>query len=97
MRHRLPQFSHMFSRRGLCGRLLQLHLGRHADAPTPAEAFAEAPGGFYDRAMARRLLRDVLSVGNTVDPGEAYPAVSAAATPAIDALMRDRGFAPALT
>ena len=58
-----------------------------------AEAFAEAPDGFYDKALAEKLLADVLSVGNTVEPGEAYRRFRGRDA-GIDALMRDRGFAP---
>jgi peptidyl-dipeptidase Dcp len=58
-----------------------------------AEAFAEAPGGFYDKPMAEKLLTTVLSVGNTVEPGAAYRAFRGRDA-GIDALMRDRGLTP---
>jgi len=37
----------------------------------------------------------VLSIGNTVDPGEAYRRFRGRDA-GVDALMRDRGFAPAV-
>ena len=37
------------------------------------EAFTEA-GGPYDKAVAERLRKNVFSVGNTVDPADAYRA-----------------------
>ncbi len=65
-------------------------MGRHADAPTPAQAFTEA-GGPYDKAVAKRLYEHVFSVGNTLDPAEAYRAFRGRDA-GIDALMRERGF-----
>jgi peptidyl-dipeptidase Dcp len=60
-----------------------------------SEGFAEAPGGFYDKDTAKRLLETVLSVGGSVEPAEAYRRFRGRDA-GIDALMRDRGFAPAL-
>jgi peptidyl-dipeptidase Dcp len=93
LRHRFPHFSHVFSSEGYaCGYYNYIWADTlTADA---AEAFAEAPGGFYDRDLARKLLDDILSVGNTVDPSEAYRRFRGRDA-GIDALMRDRGFAPA--
>ena len=56
-----------------------------------AEAFAEAPGGFYDRELAKTLLETVLSVGNTVDAAETYRKFRGR-DPQTAALMRSRGF-----
>ena len=46
--------------------------------------------------MAARYLEDVLSIGNTVDPAEAYRRFRGRDA-GVEALMRDRGFAPALS
>ncbi|HUP43324.1 MAG TPA: hypothetical protein VM599_08950, partial [Thermoanaerobaculia bacterium] len=56
-----------------------------------AEAFAEAPGGFYDRELAARLVEHLFAVRNAVDPEEAYRAFRGRDA-RIEALMRDRGF-----
>ena len=94
LRHRLPHFSHMFSSEGYAAGYYN-YIWADTLSADAAEAFAEAPGGFYDKALAQRLLADVLSIGNTVEPGEAYRRFRGREA-GIDALMRDRGFAPAL-
>jgi len=56
-----------------------------------AEAFVEAPGGLYDKELAQKMVANLFTVRNAVDPGEAYRAFRGRdATP--DALLRDRGF-----
>src|SRR5262249_30957884 len=95
LRHRLPHFSHMFSSEGYAAGYFN-YIWADTLSADAAEAFAEAPGGFYDADQARRLLENVLSIGNSVDPAEAYRAFRGRDA-GIDALMRDRGFAPALS
>src|SRR5579872_2305691 len=95
LRHRLPHFSHMFSSEGYAAGYYN-YIWADTLSADAAEAFADAPGGFYDKALADRLLATVLSIGNTVEPGEAYRRFRGREA-GIDALMRDRGFAPALT
>ena len=56
-----------------------------------AEAFAEAPGGFYDKEVAAKLVKYLFSVRNAVDPADAYRAFRGRDA-SVDALMRDRGF-----
>ena len=57
----------------------------------------ESPGGFYDKATAKRLHDTIMSVGNTIEAGEAFRRFRGRDV-TIDALMRDRGFpAPART
>ena len=56
-----------------------------------AEAFAEAPGGFYDEDVAERLVDYLFSVRNAMDPAEAYRKFRGRDAK-VDALMRDRGF-----
>ena len=90
MRHRSPQFSHIFSGEGYAA----VYYGyMWADVLTAdaAEAFAQAPGGFYDTEMANRLVADLFTVRNAVDPAEAYRAFRGRDA-RIEALMRDRGF-----
>jgi peptidyl-dipeptidase Dcp len=90
MRHRSTQFAHIFSGEsyaaGYYGYLWAEVLS--ADA---AEAFAAAPGGFYDKDLAKKLVDELFSVRNAVDPAEAYRAFRGRDA-TIDALLRDKGF-----
>ncbi len=71
LRHRLPHFSHVFSGEGYSAGYYN-YIWADALTADAAEAFAEAPGGYYDHDLAKKLLDEVLSVGNTLDPGDAY-------------------------
>ena len=55
------------------------------------EAFLEGSGP-YDKKVAKRLREHVFSLGNSVDPAEAYRAFRGRDA-GIAALMRKRGFA----
>jgi peptidyl-dipeptidase Dcp len=88
MRHRTPQFGHVFGGDGYSAGYYS-YLWSDVLTADAAEAFTSA-GGFYDRAVAERL-RTLLSIGNTVDPAEAYRAFRGR-EPSTDALMRKRGF-----
>jgi len=94
LRHRLPHFSHMFASEGYAAGYYN-YIWADTLTADAAEAFAAAPGGFYDKDMAKKLLEGILSIGNTVEPGEAFRRFLGRDAE-IDALMRDRGFAPAL-
>ncbi|MEO1085571.1 MAG: hypothetical protein AAFY88_15125, partial [Acidobacteriota bacterium] len=56
-----------------------------------AEAFSEAPGGFYDPDVAADMVEHLFAPGNEVDPAEAYRAFRGR-DPETGALMRARGF-----
>ena len=56
-----------------------------------SEAFKEAPGGFYDPAVAAKLVEHLFAPRNAVDPADAYRAFRGRDAK-IGALMRDRGF-----
>jgi len=90
LRHRLPHFSHIFSGEAYAAGYFN-YIWADVLSADAAEAFAEAPGGFYDKALAAKLLDDVLSIGNTVEPGEAYRRFRGRDAET-DALMRSRGF-----
>jgi peptidyl-dipeptidase Dcp len=92
LRHRLPHFSHAFSGEGYAAGYFN-YIWADALSADAAEAFAEAPGGFYDKALAQTLLSEVLSTGNTVDAAEAYRRFRGRDYDP-DALMRSRGFEP---
>ena len=90
MRHRTPQFGHVFSGEGYA----TAYYGyMWADVLTSdaAEAFSEAPGGFYDKEMADKLVKYLFAPRNAIDPAEAYR-LFRGRDAKIEALMRDRGF-----
>ena len=89
MRHRMPQFLHLFSSDGYSAGYYS-YLWADVITADAFEAFTEA-GGPYDPAVAQRLRDHVFSVGNTVDPAEGYRAFRGH-DPAVGALMRARGF-----
>lgn len=89
MRHRTPQFSHVFSGDGYSAGYYS-YLWADTLVADAWEAFEEA-GGPWDRATAARLLEHVLAVGNTVDPAESYRAFRGRDA-GVEPLMRKRGF-----
>ena len=90
MRHRSPQFGHVFSNEGYSAAYYG-YLWADVLTSDAAEAFQEAPGGYYDKALAKRLVDHLFAVRNAVDPADAYRAFRGRDA-TIDALMRDRGF-----
>ncbi|RYZ67673.1 MAG: M3 family peptidase, partial [Proteobacteria bacterium] len=89
MRHRSPQFSHVFGGDGYSAGYYS-YLWADTLSATAFEAFTEA-GGPYDRAVADRLFENVLSVGNAKDPEVGFRAFRGR-DPDTNALMRKRGF-----
>jgi peptidyl-dipeptidase Dcp len=90
MRHRTPQFSHIFSSDAYSAGYYSYLWAEVLDHDA-FEAFTQA-GGPYDTAVAKRLHDDIMAVGNGVDPAEAYRSFRGA-DPKIDGLLRARGFA----
>jgi peptidyl-dipeptidase Dcp len=90
MRHRSPHFGHIFSSEGYSAAYYG-YMWADVLTSDAAEAFEGAPGGFYDKELARKLVDNLFSVRNAVDPAEAYRAFRGRDAE-IDALMRDRGF-----
>ena len=90
MRHRSPHFGHIFSGEGYSAGYYG-YLWADVLTSDAAEAFMEAPGGFYDKDLARRLVDNLFAVRNAVDPADAYRAFRGRDAE-IGALMRDRGF-----
>ncbi|ATC33663.1 M3 family peptidase [Caulobacter vibrioides] len=90
MRHRTPQFGHVFSGDGYSAGYYS-YLWSDTLTADAADAFAEAPGGFYDKAVAKRLYEDIMAKGNTIDPVEQFRAFRGRDVK-IGALMRKRGF-----
>ncbi|MEM7201044.1 MAG: M3 family metallopeptidase [Planctomycetota bacterium] len=89
MRHRPTHFLHIFSSDAYSAGYYS-YLWSDTLTADAWEAFTEA-GGPYDPNVAARLRQHVFSVGNTVDPGEAYRAFRGRDAQ-IEPLMRKRGF-----
>ena len=89
MRHRTPQFLHVFSSDGYSAGYYS-YLWSDVITADAFGAFMEGKGP-YDKAVAERLRKYVFSVGNTVDPADAYRAFRGR-DPKVDALMKKRGF-----
>ncbi|MCR9165200.1 MAG: M3 family metallopeptidase [Nannocystaceae bacterium] len=90
MRHRTPHFGHVFSGEGYAAGYYG-YLWADVLTSDAAEAFAEAKGGFYDEAVAKKLVEHLFAPRNAVDPAEAYRAFRGRDAD-VSALMRDRGF-----
>ncbi|MFM8939010.1 MAG: M3 family metallopeptidase [Phenylobacterium sp.] len=89
MRHRTPQFQHVFAGDGYSAGYYS-YLWSEVIAMDAFGAFTEA-GGPYDLAVARRLQDTVLSVGNTLDPAQQYRNFRGR-DPDVKAYLRDKGF-----
>ncbi|MDE1986612.1 MAG: M3 family metallopeptidase [Alphaproteobacteria bacterium] len=90
MRHRMPHFGHIFAGEGYASGYYD-YIWADTLVADAAEAFEDAPGGFYDKALAKKLYDDIISRGNSVDANEAYRKFRGRDA-TVDALMRDRGF-----
>jgi len=89
MRHRIPQFAHIFSSDGYAAGYYS-YLWADVINADAYEAFLEGDGPF-DKTISRRLYDTVLSVGNTIDNEQMYENFRGHA-PKSDALMRARNF-----
>ena len=90
MRHRSTQFGHVFSGEGYSASYYG-YMWAEVLTADAAEAFAQSPGGFYDKEVAAKLVKHLFSVRNAVDPADAYRAFRGRDAD-VKALMRDRGF-----
>jgi peptidyl-dipeptidase Dcp len=89
LRHRLPQFMHIFSSDSYSAGYYS-YLWADVITADAFGAFVEA-GGPYDKKVAERLRKYIFSVGNTIDPAEAYRNFRGR-DPKVEALMKKRGF-----
>ncbi|WP_394662517.1 M3 family metallopeptidase [uncultured Sphingomonas sp.] len=89
MRHRLPQFNHLFSSDSYSAGYYSYLWSETMDADTFA-AFEEA-GSAWDKATADRFAKILLSTGNETDRAEAYRAFRGR-DPDVNALLEQRGF-----
>ncbi|MGB5476254.1 MAG: M3 family metallopeptidase [Thermoanaerobaculia bacterium] len=90
MRHRSPHFGHIFSSEGYSAGYYG-YMWADVLTADAAEAFREAPGGFYDKELAGNLVENLFAPRNSIDPAEAYRAFRGRDAE-VAALMRDRGF-----
>ncbi len=89
MRHRTPQFGHIFAGEGYAAGYYS-YLWADAITADAAEAFVEA-GSFYDKATAQKLHDYIMSVGDSIDPAEGFRKFRGRDVDTA-ALLRDRGF-----
>ena len=89
MRHRLPQFGHLFSSDSYSAGYYSYLWSETMDADTWA-AFEEA-GNPFDRTVADRFRTILLSTGNETDRAEAYRQFRGR-DPDVTALLKRRGF-----
>lgn len=89
MRHRTPQFGHIFAGEGYAAGYYS-YLWADAITADAAEAFVEA-GGFYDKETAKRFHDYIMSVGDSIDPAEGFRKFRGRDVDTT-ALLRDRGF-----
>jgi peptidyl-dipeptidase Dcp len=92
MRHRPTQFAHVFSGGGYASAYYSYMWSEVLDADAFA-AFQET-GDIFDPAMAKKLHDHVYSAGGKSDPEALYTAFRGR-LPTADALLKQRGFAPA--
>jgi peptidyl-dipeptidase Dcp len=89
MRHRLPQFNHLFASDSYSAGYYSYLWSEVMDADT-REAFVET-GNLFDKATADKMRKYILAPGNSTDRGEAYRQFRGR-DPKVDALLRKRGF-----
>jgi peptidyl-dipeptidase Dcp len=89
MRHRLPQFNHLFADDGYSAGYYSYLWSETMDADTWA-AFEEA-GDVWDKATAERFRSMLLATGNETDRIEAYRAFRGR-DPDVKYIMKKRGF-----
>jgi peptidyl-dipeptidase Dcp len=90
MRHRTPQFGHVFASDGYSAGYYS-YLWSETLALDVVDAFKASPGGMYDKAMAKKLHDNVMSVGNSIDPAIAYRNLMGRDVD-VKAYLRDKGF-----
>jgi peptidyl-dipeptidase Dcp len=89
MRHRTPQFLHVFASDGYSAGYYS-YMWSDVLTADAYDAFTEG-GGPYDKTVAERLRKNIFSVGNTIDPAVAFRAFRGRDAKS-EALMKKRGF-----
>ena len=89
MRHRLPQFNHLFTSDSYSAGYYSYLWSEVMDADT-RQAFIET-GNVFDKTIADKMKKYILSPGNTTDRAEAYRQFRGR-DPDVKALLEKRGF-----
>ena len=89
MRHRTPQFSHVFSSDGYSAGYYS-YLWSDALTADAAQVF-EDKGTYYDPEISKSLYENIMSVGDTIDPAEGFRRFRGRDVDT-KALLRKRGF-----
>ena len=89
MRHRMPHFSHLFSSDAYAAGYYS-YLWSDVLSQDALMAFHEAKG-LYDQKIAKKFQDTILSVGNTIDPAQAYRNFRGR-DPKVSALLKSKGF-----
>ncbi|MFZ7116106.1 MAG: M3 family metallopeptidase [Bacteroidota bacterium] len=89
MRHRTPQFAHIFSSDSYSAGYYS-YLWADVLTADAYSAFTDA-GGPYDKAVAASLIKNIFSVGNTIDPETGFKTFRGRNADT-KALMKKRGF-----
>jgi len=89
MRHRTPQFLHVFAGDGYSAGYYS-YLWSDVLTADAFGAFVEGKGP-YDADVAKRLRDNIFAVGNTIDPADGYRKFRGRDAQ-VDALMKKRGF-----
>jgi peptidyl-dipeptidase Dcp len=90
LRHRLPQFDHLFGSDGYSAGYYS-YLWSDVMAADAWQAFAEAAGGPWDKALSDRFRTVILAEANSTDRAEAYRRFRGR-DPEVEALFEKRGF-----
>jgi len=90
MRHRSPHFGHIFSGEGYSAGYYG-YMWADVLTADAAGAFEAAPGGYYDKEVAKRLVENLFAPRNAIDPAEAYRNFRGRDA-GVEALLKDRGF-----
>ena len=90
MRHRTPQFAHIFSGEGYATSYYG-YMWAEVLTADASEAFLEAEGGFYNDELSKKLVDYLFTPQNAIEPEKAY-FLFRGKKANIQALMRSRGF-----
>lgn len=90
MRHRSTQFGHVFSSEGYAAAYYG-YMWADVLTSDASEAFQTAPNGYYDQAVAEKLVKYLFEPRNRIDPKEAYR-LFRGRDAKVEAILRDRGF-----
>ncbi len=90
MRHRSPHFGHVFSEEGYAAGYYG-YMWADVLTSDAAQAFADAPGGYYDKELAAKLVEHLFQAQNSVPPEEAYRAFRGRDAE-LEPFLRDSGF-----